>query len=76
MNIEVIQDKLNELYKSDESMYKNECNIFKNAGFRIFRNPQGEHRVLPPPKANNKYDAMGRRKDDMFKGTVFEQFFT
>lgn len=50
MGVQTIEEELNRLYQCEIDKYVNECSIFKKAGFRIFRNPEGIHKVIPPAK--------------------------
>lgn len=50
MNVQAIEEELNRLYQYEIDKYANECNIFKKAGFKIYRNSEGIHKVIPPVK--------------------------
>lgn len=54
MGVQTIEEELNRLYQYEIDKYVNECNIFKKAGFRIFRNSEGVHKVIPPAKKTEK----------------------
>lgn len=54
MNVQAIEEELNRLYRYEIDKYANECNIFKKAGFRIYRNSEGIHRIIPPAKKTNE----------------------
>ncbi len=75
MNVQAIEEELNRLYQYEIDKYVNECNIFKKAGFRIYRNSKGIHKVVPPAKKTkepfNKVDfneAFGGIFGDIFGG--------
>jgi hypothetical protein len=45
-------------------------------GYKIYRNPEGKHKVLEPPKVEHKYDSHGKPNvSSMFFGTPFENIF-
>lgn len=70
-NTDTIAEELNRLYEFEMDKYINECNIFKGAGFRIFRNSEGKHKVVAPQKAEPL------KNDDIYKvfGGVFGDIF-
>ena len=66
MNTEVIEDKLNELYQTNLDQYTNECNIFKRAGFKIYRNSKGMHKVNKPQKERDYKRMFGYDDGNLF----------
>lgn len=66
MNTEVIENKLNELYQTNLDQYTNECNIFKKAGFKIYRNSKGIHKVNKPQKETDYKKMFGNDVGSMF----------
>ena len=42
--------ELNRLYIYETEKYIEECDHWKKMGYKIYRNPAGEHKVVEPPK--------------------------
>lgn len=74
MEASVIENKLNLLYDVSSKNYNAEVGYWKSQGCRIYRNENGEHRVIPPTKINNQYsqaeinEAFGSIFGDIFRG--------
>ena len=56
MGVDTIANELNRLYQFDVDKYVSECNKWKKLGYRIYRNSEGQHKVVEPPK--NMYTQM------------------
>ena len=68
--------ELNRLYIYETEKYIEECDHWKKMGYKIYRNPAGEHKVVAPPKVEHKYDSHGKPNINlMFEGTPFEDIF-
>ena len=64
-NPKVIEDELDRLYKYEIDKYAEECNILKSIGYRIFRNPDGKHRVVEQARMNDIHN----------NNSIFNTFF-
>lgn len=60
-----IQNKLNSLYFTDRDRYLEHIEMFKGMGYRIFRNPAGNHKI----QMDNSYldEAFGGIFKDIFR---------
>lgn len=47
MGVETIAKELDRLYQFDMNKYLSECDAWKKYGYRIFRNAEGKHKVVP-----------------------------
>lgn len=70
-----IIDELNRLYKSDMNRYMSEVNYWKNQGYRVYRDNNGVHKVIEPPRFYKKSNdseiyktLFGGIFGDIFKG--------
>lgn len=45
-------DELNRLYEFDIDKYVKECDDLKRMGYKIYRNSEGQHRIVEPKKSN------------------------
>ena len=50
MSIDAINNELNKLYITDRDKYKEECDLWKSKGYKIYRDNKGRHKVVEPPK--------------------------
>ena len=50
MSIDAINNELNKLYITDRDKYKDECDLWKSKGYKIYRDNKGRHKVVKPPK--------------------------
>jgi len=70
---EVIEAELDRLYQFEIDKYVEECNTWKRYGYRIYRNPDGKHKVVEPARPNDMYgdndifNAFGGIFGDIFK---------
>lgn len=70
MAVEVIVVELNKLYTTDKVKYDKEVNDFKAMGYKIYRNKEGQHKVVEPVRQKNDiYSQMG------MYGDVFKDIF-
>lgn len=70
MNTEIIENKLNELYQSEINKYVSECEHWKRMGYKVYRNSEGQHKVIAPIKVENINTAFGGIFDEIFYGNV------
>ena len=72
MSAEVFAEELDRLYEFEIEKYIKECDDLKRMGYKIYRNSEGKHKVIEPPKAKpvEKYDMAS-----MFAGTPFADYF-
>ena len=76
MEINSIVQELDRLYEFEIEKYISECDCWKKMGYKIYRNSEGRHKVVAPPKTEHKYDSHGRPDINlMFEGTPFEDIF-
>ena len=64
-NVQVIVDELNRLYEYEMERYIPECDQLKKMGYRIYRNDDGKHKVVPPAR---------QRVNEMFKDNELASF--
>ena len=50
----IIVAELNRLYKTDWEKYECKIRELKNSGYKILRNPQGDHRIESNPNFLNE----------------------
>lgn len=65
---QVIADGLDKFYLTDSSKYETEVAVLKKIGYKIYRNPDGKHKVIKPMKQDDIYSAFGGIFGDIFKG--------
>ncbi len=70
MDNETIAEELDRLYQYEMDKYLNECNFFKKAGYKIYRNPEGKHKVVKPVKKEDYKTAFSNAFGDIF-GEIF-----
>ena len=54
MGTEAIVLELNRYYMCDKSKYQEECDYWKSRGYKIYRDSKGRHKVVEPPKQDDK----------------------
>lgn len=54
MNIDAIVAELDRLYEFDITKYVDECNHWKRCGYRVLRNSEGKHKIVPPQTASGQ----------------------
>ena len=69
MSAEVFAEELDRLYEFEIEKYIKECDDLKRMGYKIYRNSEGKHKVIEPPKIS-KPDV-----SNMFVGTPFADYF-
>lgn len=67
---EVLQEELNKLFKTNMAEYKKECDYWKSKGYKIYRNPQGVHKVVI-----NQKEATKSAMTDIFGSDIFGDIF-
>lgn len=72
MGVEAINNELNRLYIADKEKYKEECDMWKSKGYKIYRDNKGRHKVVEPPKQNDS--PYTTDINDVFGG-IFGQIF-
>lgn len=76
MGTDTIVQELDRLYEFEMDKYITECDHWKKMGYKIYRNSEGKHKVLEPPKVEHKYNSYGKPNiGSMFFGTPFEDIF-
>lgn len=73
MGVDVIIEELNRLYQYDMDKYLVECSDLKRFGYKIYRNPEGKHKVVEPVKKKNKYNFV--TQDDINQPFDINQLF-
>ena len=65
---DIVKEKLDKLYLTDKSKYEVEIKTLKNIGYKIYRNSDGEHKVIKPLKQDDIYSAFGGIFGEIFGG--------
>lgn len=73
INKQSIIDELDRLYKFETNKYITECTDLKRMGFKIYRNSDGEHKIVEPRSSSynqplNIYEAYGGIFNEIFGG--------
>lgn len=77
MSVEVFTEELDRLYEFEIEKYIKECDDLKRMGYKIYRNSEGKHKVVEPPKVEHKYDQYGKPDvSKIFEGTPFADVFS
>ena len=69
MAVDVIVAELNKLYTTDKVKYDKEVNDFKALGYKIYRNDEGQHKVIEPER--KKKSLFGNEAMDSLFGGIF-----
>lgn len=72
MNVNIIETELNKLYKYEMDKYISECDHWKSMGYKIYRNSNGQHKVVAPIRAQQVdiNNAFGGIFANIFSGDV------
>lgn len=71
-NVDNIVTELDRLYIYDVDKYVDECKIWKQMGYKILRNSEGQHKVIEPARPDDAYG-----DNDIYNafGGIFGQIF-
>ncbi len=69
---DVIVAELDRLYEFEIDKYVKECDDLKRMGYKIYRNPDGKHKVVEPARSSDMYG-----DNDIYNafGGIFGQIF-
>ena len=72
MGADTIAENLDRLYKYEMDKYVGELDFWKSKGYKVYRNSDGIHKVVEPPKKQEDY--YGTDLNTAFGG-IFNQIF-